>query len=71
MWCRRRIEKISWTFHVKNEEILHRTKEYSTYTKKERRLIGWVISCVRTAFRNTFFKEKSKGRFNEKEDISS
>jgi hypothetical protein len=27
MWCRRRMEKISWTNCVTNEEILHRIKE--------------------------------------------
>jgi hypothetical protein len=29
MWCWRRIEKISWTDHVKNEEVLIRIKEQS------------------------------------------
>jgi hypothetical protein len=23
MWCWRRMEKISWTDHVRNEEVLH------------------------------------------------
>jgi hypothetical protein len=27
MWCWRRMEKISWTDHVINEEVLHRVKE--------------------------------------------
>jgi len=27
MWCRRRMEKISWTDHVRNEEVLLRVKE--------------------------------------------
>jgi hypothetical protein len=27
MWCWRRIEKISWTNHVRNEEVLLRVKE--------------------------------------------
>jgi hypothetical protein len=27
MWCRRRMEKISWTDRVRNEEVLHRVKE--------------------------------------------
>ena len=27
MWCRRRMEKISWTEHVRNEEVLLRVKE--------------------------------------------
>jgi hypothetical protein len=27
MWCWRRVEKISWTVHVRNEEVLLRVKE--------------------------------------------
>jgi hypothetical protein len=27
MWCWRRMEKISWTDHVRNEEVLFRIKE--------------------------------------------
>src|SRR5215510_6926881 len=27
MWCWRRMEKISWTDHVRNEELLHRVNE--------------------------------------------
>ena len=27
MWCWRRMEKISWTNHVRNEEVLLRVKE--------------------------------------------
>jgi hypothetical protein len=27
MLCRRRMEKISWTHHVRNERALHRVKE--------------------------------------------
>jgi hypothetical protein len=27
MWCWRRMEKISWTDHVRNEEVLLRVKE--------------------------------------------
>jgi len=27
MWCRRRMEKISWTDHVRNEELLLRVFE--------------------------------------------
>jgi len=27
MWCWRRMEKISWTHHVRNEEVLLRVKE--------------------------------------------
>jgi len=27
MWCWRKMEKISWTDHVRNEALLHRVKE--------------------------------------------
>jgi hypothetical protein len=27
MWCWRRVERISWTDCVKNEEVLHRVNE--------------------------------------------
>jgi hypothetical protein len=44
MWCWRRMEKISWTDHVRNEEVLLRVKE-------QRNIIiiniqGWAIGPV-------------------------
>ena len=27
MWCCRRLEKISWTADMRNEEVIHRVKE--------------------------------------------
>ena len=30
MWCWRRMEKISWTEHVRNEEVLLRVKEQTS-----------------------------------------
>jgi hypothetical protein len=36
MWCWRRMEKISWTDRVRNEEVLHRVKKYPTYNKKKK-----------------------------------
>jgi hypothetical protein len=57
MWCWRRMEKISWTDRVRNEEVLHRSKEernilheISYILEKEGRLTGLVTSCVGTAF---------------------
>jgi hypothetical protein len=36
MWCRRRMEKISWTDRVRNEEVLYseEREEYPAYDKK-------------------------------------
>jgi hypothetical protein len=43
MWCWRRMEKISWTDLVRNEEVLHRFKEERNilYTIK-RRKANWI-----------------------------
>jgi hypothetical protein len=51
MWCWRRMEKISWTDRVRNEEVLHRVKEEINILHTiQRRLTGLVTSCVETAF---------------------
>jgi hypothetical protein len=43
--------KISWTDHVRNEEVLHRAKEERNILQEiKRRLTGLVIACVGTAF---------------------
>ena len=43
MWCWRRMEKISWIDHVRNEDVLLRVNENG-------RLIGLATSYVETAF---------------------
>jgi hypothetical protein len=51
MWCWWRVENISWTDRVRNEELLHGVKgERSVrHTIREGRLTGLVTSCVGTA----------------------
>jgi hypothetical protein len=50
MWCWRRMEKISWTDRVRNEEVLHRVKEERNILQAiKRRLTGLVTSCLGTA----------------------
>jgi hypothetical protein len=34
MWCWRRMDKISWTDRVRNEEVLHRVKEERNILRK-------------------------------------
>jgi hypothetical protein len=47
MWCRRRMEKISWTDHVRNEEVLLRVKDYSNImhdiSKRKANWIGHIL----------------------------
>jgi len=52
MWCWRRMEKISWTDHVRNEEVLLRVNEQRNilHEIKNGRLTGLVTSYVETVF---------------------
>jgi hypothetical protein len=47
-WCWGRMEKISWTDRVKNEEVLQRVKNERNVllTMKEGRLTGLVTNCL-------------------------
>jgi len=43
MWCWRRIEKISWTEHVKNEEVLLRVNEQRNILHEiSKRKANWI-----------------------------
>jgi hypothetical protein len=48
MWCWRRMEKISWTDRVRNEEVLHRVKEerniVHTIKRRKANWIGHILS---------------------------
>jgi hypothetical protein len=47
MWCWRRMEKISWTDHVRNEEVLLRVKEQRNILheiiKRKSNWIGYIL----------------------------
>jgi hypothetical protein len=55
----RRME-ISWTYHLRYEEVLQTDKEEKNIlpTAKGGRLTGFSTSCIETAFCNTLLKEK-------------
>jgi hypothetical protein len=43
MWCWRRMEKISWTDRVRNEDVLHRVKEKRNILHTiKRRKANWI-----------------------------
>jgi hypothetical protein len=47
-WCWRRMEKISWTDRVRNEEVLHRVKEERNIVHTiERRKANWIGHILR------------------------
>ena len=60
MWCWRRMEKISWTDHVRNEEVLLRVKEqrnilHETHKRKE----NWIGHILR---RNCLLQRVIEGK---------
>jgi hypothetical protein len=60
MWCWRRMEKISWTDHMRNEEVLHRVKEEKNILHTiKRRMANWIghILC-----RNCLLKHVIEGK---------
>jgi hypothetical protein len=43
IWCCRRMKKISWTDHLRTEDVLHRiTKEKNIVHKIKRRKANWI-----------------------------
>jgi hypothetical protein len=48
MWCWRRMEKISWTAHVRNEEVLLRAKEQRNILHEvNKRKVNWIGHILR------------------------
>jgi hypothetical protein len=48
MWCWRRMEKISWTDHVRNEEVLLRVKEqWDILREISKRKTNWIGHILR------------------------
>jgi hypothetical protein len=60
MWSCRRMEKISWTDHVRNEEILIRVKEQGNILhESSKRKVNWIGSILR---RNCFLRQVIEGK---------
>jgi hypothetical protein len=63
MWCWRRIEKISWTDHVRNEEVLLTVKEQRNIlheiSKPETNCIGHILR------RNCLMQQVIEGKTKE------
>jgi len=57
------MEKISWTDHVRNEDVLLRVKEQRNILHEIRKLkANWIGQIyVETAFYNGLLKERYKG----------
>jgi hypothetical protein len=68
MWCWRRMEKISWTDRVRNEEVLHRVKEERNILHIiKRRKAKWSghIFC-----RNCLLKSVIEGKLEGRTEVT-
>jgi hypothetical protein len=60
MWCWRRMEKVSWTDRVRNEEVLHSVKEERNILHTiKRRKANWIGHILR---RNCLLKHVIEGK---------
>jgi len=60
MWCWRRMEKISWTDHVRNEDVLLRVKEQRNILHEIRKLkANWIGHILR---RNCLLQRVIEGK---------
>ena len=60
MWCWRRMEKISWTDHVRNEEVLLRVNEQRNILHEiMKRKANWIGHILR---RNCLLKQVIEGK---------
>jgi hypothetical protein len=63
MWCWRRMERISWTDHVRNKEVLLRVKEqWNILREKIKRKANWNGHILhRKCLLQQVIEEKLKG----------
>ena len=68
MWCWRRMEKISWTDHVRNEEVLLRFKEQRNVLHEIRkRKANWIGHILR---RNCLLQQVIEGKIKGQIEVT-
>ena len=67
MWCWRRMEKISWTDHVRNEKVLLRVNEQRNILDDIRkRKVNWIGHICR---RNCLLKQVIEGKIKGEMEV--
>ena len=67
MWCWRRMEKISWNEHVRNEEVLLRVNEQMNILHEIRkRKANWIGHMLR---RNCLLKQVIEGKIKGEMEV--
>ena len=68
MWCWRRMDKISWTNHVRNEEVLLRVNEQRNILQEIRkRKAKWIGYILR---RNCLLKQVIEGKIKGEMEVA-
>ena len=68
MWCWRRMEKISWTDHVRNEEVLLTVNEQRNILHEIRKLkANWIGHILR---RNCLLKQVIEGKIKGNMEVA-
>ena len=68
MWCWRRMEKISWTDHVRNEDVLLRVNEQRNILHEIRkRKANWIGHILR---RNCLLKQVIEGKIKGEMEVT-
>ena len=68
MWCWRRMEKIIWTDHVRNEEVLLRVNEQRNILHEIRkRKANWIGHILR---RNCLLKQAIEGKIKGEMEVA-
>ena len=68
MWCWRRMEMISWTDHVRNEEVLRRVNEQRNILHEIRkRKANWIGHILR---RNCLLKQVIEGKIKGEMEVA-
>jgi hypothetical protein len=63
MWCWGRMEKISWTDHMRNEEVLLRVKEQRNVLHEiSKRKANWICHIL---CRNCLLQQVIEGKIKE------
>jgi len=68
MWCWRKMDKISWTHHVRNEEVLLRVKEQRNILHEiSKRKANWIDHILR---RNCLLKQVIEGKIKGELEVA-
>ena len=68
IWCWRRMEKISWTDHVRNEDVLLRVNEQRNILHEIRkRKANWICHILR---RNCLLKQVIEGKIKGEMEVT-